>query len=458
MHTTCLLTRSLACFVALSSGRLALAEVDDPNVPRMGGGVTPPDSAIAPPPREIPPPAVPVAAVLPPVPVLAPLEPTATPPIGLLPRTAPVSFSAGWGRGVQMDVGNLFSLQIRSRVQFQALVAQPTEEAIEAGAKDQVQSGFLIRRMRIVFQGHAFTKKLTYTIQLGLANRDMESDLLIPLRDAYVTWQPVRDFGIRFGQMKVPYGKQRVVSSSALQMVDRSIVTSELNMDRDVGLYFLSEDFLGLKQRLMYQVGVFSGQGRNRMFGNNAVLAVARIQINPFGAFPDHLSESDHLRSMRPRMSIGGGAAYNLNAHRALSTHGTVLTLDGFDYQHYGADLHFKWAGFSLLSEYFRRQGDPDRRDALMPAKTEYPRNAQGYFVQAGYTFLVPFEIVGRWGEIIPLANGDPALLRQHEAGGALNFYFWQHSLKLQTDYFFLWGDDPKSAKHQWRLQAQLFF
>ena len=112
-----------------------------------------------------------------------------------------------------------------------------------------------------MFEGHAFTRKLTYTIQLGFSNRDMEPDLLIPLRDAYVTWQALRDLGIRFGQMKVPFGKQRVVSSSSLQMVDRSIVTSELNMDRDVGLYLMSEDLLGLKGRLMYQAGVFSGQG-----------------------------------------------------------------------------------------------------------------------------------------------------------------------------------------------------
>jgi hypothetical protein len=373
---------------------------------------------------------------------------------------APVQLSAEWGKGISMKAGELFSLQLRSRIQVQVFVSVPDRAAVEAGARDEVSNGILIRRARLVFQGHAFTPKLTYYIQLGFSNRDMERDLLIPLRDAYITWQPLRDLGIRFGQMKVPYGKQRVVSSSALQIVDRSIVTAELNLDRDVGLYLLSEDLLGLKGRLMYSVGIFSGLGRNRQPGVDSLLVFGRIQINPMGDF-DHLTEADLVRSWSPRLSIGLGAAHNLNTNRQLSTFGEVYRFARFAYTHYGADLHFKWAGLSVLAEVMYRHGSPPFvEDAMaVPAAREHSRSALGYFVQAGYVFpRLPFEVVGRWGELWPAQPTDPALRHQQEAGGGLNFYFWEHSLKLQTDYFYLPSDDPKATRHQWRLQAQLFF
>lgn len=429
-----------------------------PSATAQSGPPTPGSPSPLPPspasPSPLPPSPAPLA-----LPPPLPRDPSRTPEIGEQRHGVPVRLSAEWGKGLQMKAGDVFSLQIRGRIQAQGAVIVPDPSAVAAGAKDEIQDGFMIRRARLVLAGHVFTPRLIYYIQLGFSNRDMEPDLLIPLRDAYVSWQPLRDIGIRFGQMKVPFGKQRVVSSSALQMVDRSIVVAELNMDRDVGLYLLSEDFLGLKGRLMYQVGVFSGRGRNRAFGQESVIYFGRIQVNPFGAFPDHLSEGDHLRVRRPRMSIGLNAAQNLNSNRLLSTHGGSYTLGTYTYTHYAADLHLKLAGLSVISEFLYRSGTPDSYmvDQPMP-KTEYARNAVGYYVQAGYMFRLPFEIVGRWGELYPIGTTDPTLFHQREAGGGLNFYFWEHSLKIQTDYFYLFGDDPKASRHQWRIQAQVFF
>lgn len=368
----------------------------------------------------------------------------------------PLKLTYQWGRGVTFRAGPLFSLNLRARIQVQAFVSRPTDAAVAAGVPDGTTDGILVRRMRLVFAGHLFSPKLTYYIQLGFATRDLESDLLVPLRDAYATWQPLRDLGIRFGQMKVPFGRQRVVSSSALEMVDRSIVVAELSLDRDVGVYLFSDDFLGQKGRLKYAVGIFGGQGRNRPPGRDAVLYFGRFQVNPFGSFDD-LSEGDFLRTSSPRLALAITAAQNINSRRALSTLGATFEEARFTYTHYAADLHFKIAGLAIMSEILYRKADKPFVDDEMGRRI-WSRSAWGYFVQVGYMFPFPIDVTFRWSDLRPLGDTDPRLLLQHELGGGLGFYVWEHGLKLQTDYFYLSSENFAAGSHQWRLQAQLYF
>jgi hypothetical protein len=395
------------------------------------------------------------AAALLPATALAGPEATQAEPSDISVRAEP-------GKGITFSAGDRFSLQLRARIQYQIALSDPTSPAVEEGASDVLTTESQIRRFRLVLAGHAFTKELRYYIQLGMATRDMEADLLVPLRDAYVTWQPHRDIGVRFGQMKVPYGQQRIVSSSALQFVDRSIVTGEFNLDRDVGVYLMSEDFLGLGGRLMYQAGVFGGRGRNRSGGPEAALPFARVQVNPFGSF-DHLSEADLSRRDQPRLALGLSGASNLASNRTRSTHGGVYTAGNFAFWHLGADLHFKWKGVSVLSEFFRRQADePVLTAEPTPGRpvTDYSRSGRGYFVQAGYVLPFPLEVAARFGEIRPSRGTAPEARFpvQRELGGAVSYYFFEHSLKLQADYFRLFGDETQAERHQFRLQAQLFY
>ena len=348
-----------------------------------------------------------------------------------------ISVRAEPGKGITFQAGDRFSLQLRARIQYQVALSSPTGEAVGVGASDVLTTESQIRRFRLVFAGHAFRPELRYYIQLGLATRDMESDLLVPLRDAYITWQPHRDLGVRFGQMKVPYGQQRVVSSSALQFVDRSIVTSEFNLDRDVGVYLMSEDFLGLGGRLMYQAGAFGGRGRNRSGGPNAVLPFLRLQ--------------------------GQSGAYNVASNRTRSTHGGVYTAGNFSFQHVGADLHFKWRGLSVLSEFFRRQAtEAQLTSEPTPGRsvTDFSRSGRGYFVQAGYVLPFALEVAVRFGELRPSRTNAPEarFQLQRELGGSVSYYFSEHALKLQADYFRLFGEEAQAERNQFRLQAQLFY
>lgn len=374
------------------------------------------------------------------------------------PERAP-RVRAGLGHGVGItSADGAFELNLRARAQIRF-----TLTGEEGGGEPATE--FSIRRMRLLLQGHALSNELQYYIQLGFSNRDTESDLRLPLRDAYVTWTRLRDLQVRAGQMKVPFDRQRVTSSSALQFVDRSIVTSELNLDRDVGVQLFSRDLFGLGNRLGYQLGVFGGDGRNRLSSESGLLWVARLEFTPMGSYDDYV-EADLERRASPRLAVGVGVAYNQNTRRARSTFETSYDRARFDYLHGEADLSFKWRGLSVVGAAMLRRANAASQQFTTSGGAptiEYSRNYFGWFAQAGYLFNRHFELVARYGDLRPTvidqASVDPSQRRRHELGGGLNWYFQGHALKLQSDYFYYYGESLSDrGEHQARLQMQLYF
>ncbi len=391
--------------------------------------------------------------------------PVATEPVAEPEEDSTPPVSAEWGQGLLFHSDDdLFSMQIRGRMQIQGFVESGVSST------DPASADFMIRRARLVFRGHLLDAHLEYYVQLGMAPRDMEPDLLVPVRDAQIAWTGLRDLSIRAGVMKVPFSRERVISSSSLQLVDRSIVNAELSVDRDNGIQLYSNDLFGLGGYLGYQIGVFGGDGRLRVNNDLGLLYVARVQVQPFGRFDDQLSEADLTRQERLRLSIGGGFAYNedTNRRRRTTTDFYHAPLTRFSYMHAEADLILKYAGFSLQSEFLWRQADgpsemtnPDQDGMDI---TERAGNAMGWFVQAGYLFdFAPIEIAARFADIYPIGP-TTANVAQREVTVGLNWYPMGHDLKLQLDGSYLatdrtsMGVTTTQERFQVRLQAQAYF
>lgn len=371
------------------------------------------------------------------------------------PSPAPPSLEAGLGKGATVRSGDgRFTLNLRARVQIRATVAGSPR------SDDDPTSEMAIRRMRLVLQGQALGPSLTYYLQLGFSNQDMERDLRIPVRDAFLVWSPLSSLSVRAGQMKVPYGRQRVNSSSALQMVDRSLVVNELNLDRDVGVSLFSKDLLGLDGRLGFNLSLFGGDGRNRLGGPLGYLYVARIEAWPLGPFDDYV-EADVQRQKRLRLAFGAGVAYNQKTSRPRSTIGDPYPSGAhFNYLHAGVDACLKFAGLTMVGELMVREANVDQRtvevdDAPVVVAS---RSAWGGYVQAGQMLAERLELAARYGQLRPKRGTDPTLAKSHELGGALSYYVMAHDLKVQGDYFYLPIDGFGEGVHQGRVQAQLYF
>lgn len=95
-----------------------------------------------------------------------------------------------------------------------------------------------VKRLRLRFDGYIYSPKLVYSIQLGFTGYDAEplpNGNMNIVRDAIVYYVPSEVWNIGFGQTKIKANRARINSSSALQFVDRSIVNSQFNLDRDFG-------------------------------------------------------------------------------------------------------------------------------------------------------------------------------------------------------------------------------
>ena len=379
------------------------------------------------------------------------------------------------GKGVEFSTKDgRFSMQLRARVQLRYDLDHPNVDG------ESTEQTLQIRRARLQLQGNVFGKHNRYYVQFGFSPRDQTNGLLAedgsirrnPLRDARLEFDYLRDFTIWAGQMKIPFSRQRVLSSGNQNLVDRSLPNEEFQLDRDIGIQALSKDLGGMGW-LAYYAGVFMGEGRNAFEPSDfGMLYVGRIEFLPFGKFDDY-SEGDLERSKKPGLSIAGAYAFHDEAGGDRGTQGSVPADGGTtDLHNVSADVFFKWYGVSLQTAFHWRKGfNRDNGGAvdedMMPIPTALPRDGLGWFGQLGYVIpKIPLEIVGRYGLARRQGGSASALPWRDEAGGGVNYYFAGHNLKLQLDYFRLWGADTGSgaadaAKHgtdRVRLQLQLAF
>lgn len=375
-------------------------------------------------------------------------------------------FTSGLGEGFTITSDDGESLiNLRFRAQLRAVQEIIPED------RSQDNASFLTRRMRMMARGKLKGDEWHYYVQFGFANKDMEPDRPIPLRDSVLTYNGWDSIKITFGQMKVPFNRQRLNSSSALQLVDRSIVSAELNLDRDVGIQASTHDFFGLTKKIGINVGVFGGDGRNRTAKGTGLLAVGKISYFPFGNFMSNklagvddelLSEGDFKRHEKPKIAFSIGGGYNGKTKRDKSTFGEVYEFAKFNYTHGLVDFLIKWQGWSFTSELITRKANLPYQERELPTgelQREYSRSGYGYFFQAAYLFENNWEVSARWGEMKPLGETDPKFIYSREAGGGVSYYFAKHNLKWQLDYFKLTGNpDLLASSHEIRTQLQLYY
>lgn len=378
-----------------------------------------------------------------------------------------IKYKPGKGLVLESDNGK-FMLAMNVAAQFLYTVQDQTPAP--EGQK-RTSHTFEIRRARLFLNGHV-TKHVKYWVQLQFAPRDLGiSNGKIgqsPVFQWQFTFDWLRDFTPQVGLNFIPYARQRVAPILKLQFVDNSIASYEFTLDRDIGINVMSKDLGGLG-KLRYYAGVFMGEGPDFAKPTNAGLVYdGRFEVLPFGDFDDY-AEADHARLLEPKLSIGAAYAF---AHkdartRALAAPADLIPKDGGTTDSHNAtvDVVFKMAGFSLLADAYLRWGKRNPGDVspdnpggrLLPVTVEPARNGFGWTAQGG--FLIPrtgFEIAARYSGIRKVGNKS-SIKDTDEAGPGISYYFLEHSVKLQLDYFHGWREDNWRSDRL-RLQLTLGF
>jgi len=310
------------------------------------------------------------------------------------------------------------------------------------------EQNFLVRRARLKFDGYAYSTKLKYKIELGLSNRDISGanqfNRNTPryILDAVIMWNFYENFELWAGQTKLPGNVERVVSSANLQLIDRSLLNSNFNIDRDLGIQLRHHANLGGDFMIREKIAISQGEGRNVTEGNLGGLQyTGRLEFLPFGTFASKgdYSQGDLKREASPKLMAGITYDFNQDAVKTRSNLGSYMfRADGSlymtDITTLFVDAMFKYDGFAFMGEYAMRDAaDPValETDGLTPTG-DIVRTGSALNAQASYLFSNNVEVTGRFTtlDFDDITGRDPQ--EQYTLG--ISKYVVGHKLKIQAD------------------------
>lgn len=372
-----------------------------------------------------------------------------------------------FGKGLINVVAKDSSYSMYFAARFQSLYTSEWEYSVFDEEFEEGESAVLIRRSRLKFEGFAYSPKLEYKVELGLSNRDISGASVFTsnapriILDAVLKWNFYENFTLWAGQTKLPGNRERVISSANLETVDRSLVNSRFNIDRDVGLqlhhsFNLGDDFV-VKEAL----ALSQGEGRSITTGNlGGFQYTGRIEALPFGEFADYKG-ADLTREPFPKLSVGMSYDFNNDAVRTRSNMGAFMITDtGFfetDISTFFLDAMFKYRGWSIMGEYANRTADnPVARNSDGTLTGDVVNVGDGINLQSGYTFKNNIQVLGRYTSIsLDREITGAGVEDQYTLG--LSKYFVGHNLKVQTDLSLNDHQDENNSL-MYRLQFEIHF
>ncbi len=187
-------------------------------------------------------------------------------------------------------------IAIRGYAQFRYNRFLETNDSLknEQGDKSWGAGGISIRRMRVIISGNVHERVYIY-IQPDFASSPSSGvNNFGQLRDAYfdLSLDAKKQFRLRFGQSKIPFGFENLQSSQNRLPLDRNdALNSAVSNERDLGVFFywapektrklfaslVSEGLKGSGDYGVLGLGAFTGQTANKTDANQDPHIVARL-------------------------------------------------------------------------------------------------------------------------------------------------------------------------------------
>lgn len=243
--------------------------------------------------------AAPPAEPTPAVPAVEPSAPVETVPAATTPEVAPVEPAA---EPAPKKPEWYETLKIRGYSQFR-YNRLPTFDTNESLINDQGDkyigggSGFAIRRARVIIYGDVHPQVAVY-LQTDFGSAIGDQNHVAIVRDWYtdVAFDSDKEYRLRVGQSKVPFGFENLQSSQNRLALDRNdAVNSALKDERDLGVFaywapapirkrfkdLVDNNLKGSGDYGVVGLGVYNGQTANRFDRNDNLHVVGRVSY-PF--------------------------------------------------------------------------------------------------------------------------------------------------------------------------------
>lgn len=338
-----------------------------------------------------------------------------------------------YGKGVGLTTpDSLFQFNIRFRMQNRMSYVESEGESTIDGQ---------IRRLRLRFDGYVGDPKFLYAIQLSFAPGDVgqahEGENVNIIRDAIVFYRPNKHWNIGFGQTKLPGNRQRINSSGALQLTDRTINNARFTIDRDFGFQVHNLNEYLDKFSYNFKGAVSMGEGRNSTKEpDNGLAYTGKVELYPFGAFKNNgtFFEGDLKREDKPKVMVSGAYQFNNKARKTQGQLGNYL-FEKRDMQSLLLDAMFKYDGWSFQTAYMQRTAkDPVTYNPDDVTDFNYVFTGNGLDYQLSYLFPSNYELIGRFST--QKVHKDIEMytpnINQYSVG--VTKYIWEHTFKAQME------------------------
>ena len=337
-----------------------------------------------------------------------------------------------FGKGVGItSPDSVFQFNIRFRLQNRFSYVK--NEGVNSAFDGQ------IRRLRLRFDGFVGDPKFVYVLQLSFAPGDVgeieSGDNLNIIRDAIVYYRTSSRWNIGFGQTKLPGNRQRVKSSGALQLTDRTINNARFNIDRDFGFFLNILNEKNNEFSWNIKSAISTGDGRNfTKSPDNGLAYTGKLEILPFGRFARDGAyfEGDLFRENKPKLMLSAAYHYNHKAKRQAG----VLGDDLFENRNLTSiflDALLKYNGFALMGSFMGRStNNPVTKD--QNGQNIYIYAGHGFDIQSSYIFKHNWEVIGRFSKTDPKSTIHIQFPKQKQYTLALTKYIWEHAFKIQLE------------------------
>lgn len=288
--------------------------------------------------------------------------------------------------------------------------------------------GFQLRRAKLAFAGNIYGKQLTYKI-LGSFDRNSGAAIL---EDGWADYNFGNGFDVKFGQYTTPFLREYMISSSAQQAVERSMVTQYFGEEFTKGV---TGTYKADKFRLIGMVS--GGPGKRNTDFNNNTYEYGLIGRGEYLAAGNWKEFGDYQAwSGEPvGLLLGGAAQYDAGANGG--------GLHKADLLKFTADVSAKFGnGLNAYAAFYGQHYSP-RNDAVV-ASGEPNGTQLGFLVQAGQ-FIIPdkmdvfarYEYANLKGGIV--SNGSASSSANSNDKLSLitvgtNWYMHKHNAKFTLD------------------------
>lgn len=347
--------------------------------------------------------------------------------------------TTGYDRGFFIQSADeLYRLAIRSRVQTRL-----TFQSLDIGNDREREVALNVPRARLTLAGHVLDPGLDFFFQAGFEQG------FVTLKDYYLDYELIDDLHVRAGQWKVPFTRQRITSTSQMQIMERDITDSYFGVDRDIGVVFHND--YTQSPELEWVVGVFNGNGISPSL-SGVVDDEGAITSGGFSNVPDHLGPAFLLRLGYNLGDVGGYREHDMSdgpfRMGVAANLWTELDTEYHENASMRAELDFivKAEGFASTGGAYLLTTQSGEGFA------DQQFEAFGFYVQTGYLIAEVVEPALRYALIRP--DGEPD--DRQELGGGVNVFLIGNGLKWQTDFAALSHETSASTSWDYRLRSQV--